>query len=141
MKFMLIVKANEESEAGVMPSMEMLESMGKFNEEMAQAGILRAGEGLTASSQGARVKFSPGKPVTVIDGPFTETKELIAGFWIIEVNSREEAIEWAKRSPAPHGPDKETAIEVRRFFDPSDFGPEVEKSENELRARIEKQQK
>src|SRR5262245_2220868 len=98
MRFMMIVKANKDSEAGVLPSKELLEAMGKFNEEMVKSGVMLAGEGLQASSKGARVKFSGGKR-TVIDGPFTESKELIAGYWLIEVKSKEEAIEWAKRSP------------------------------------------
>src|SRR5712671_2659007 len=98
MRFMMIVKANQDSEAGVLPSRELIEAMGKFNEEMVKAGVLLAGEGLQASSKGARIKFSGGKR-TVIDGPFTESKELIAGFWLIQVKSKEEAIEWASRSP------------------------------------------
>src|SRR5215831_18344140 len=98
MRFMMIVKANKDSEAGVLPSKELLEAMGKFNEEMVKSGVMLAGEGLQASSKGARVKFSGGKR-TVIDGPFTESKELIAGYWLIDVNSKEEAIDWAKRSP------------------------------------------
>src|SRR5215467_9576721 len=102
MRFMMIVKANKDTEAGVLPSKELFEAMGKFNEEMVKAGVMLAGEGLQASSKGARVKFSGGKR-TVIDGPFTESKELIAGYWLIEVKSKEEAIEWAKRSPNPHG--------------------------------------
>src|SRR5215467_11311481 len=102
MRFMMIVKANKDTEAGVLPSKELLEAMGKFNEEMVKSGVMLAGEGLQASSKGARVKFSGGKR-TVIDGPFTESKELIAGYWLIEVKSKEEAIEWAKRSPNPHG--------------------------------------
>src|SRR5260370_19337643 len=106
MRFMMIVKASQTSEAGVLPSRELVEAMGKFNEEMVKAGVLLAAEGLQASSKGARIKFSGGKP-TVIDGPFTESKELIAGFWLIEVKSKEEAIEWASRSPAPHGNDQE----------------------------------
>lgn len=133
MKFMLIVKASPESEAGAMPPMELIEAMGKFNEEMVQAGVLLAAEGLQDSSKGARVKFTPGSKPMVIDGPFAETKELIAGFWMIEVASKEEAIDWALRSPAPHGPDQETAIEVRQVFGPGDFGPEVEASEKVLR--------
>ena len=121
MRFMMIVKANKDSEAGVMPGKELIAAMGKFNEEMAKAGVLLAAEGLQASSKGARVQFSPGRKPTVIDGPFAETKELIAGFWLIQVKSKEEAIGWALRSPAPHGPDKETAIEIRQVFEPADF--------------------
>jgi hypothetical protein len=135
---MLIVKASKDSEAGVMPSMELINAMGKFNEEMAKAGVMLTGDGLTASSQGARVRFSPGGKTSVIDGPFTETKELIAGFWMIQVNSKEEAIEWARRAPAPHGPDQETEIEIRRVFESADFGPEVEANEKALRDEIEK---
>src|SRR5437773_6936530 len=100
MRFMMIVKANKDSEAGVLPSKELIEAMGKFNEEMVKAGVMLAGEGLQASAKGARVKFS-GSKRTVIDGPFTESKELIAGYWLIEVKSKEEAIQWALRSPAP----------------------------------------
>src|SRR6195256_6109150 len=102
MRFMMIVKASKDSEAGVMPSEELLSAMGKYNEELMKAGVLLDAAGLQASSKGARVRFSGGKR-TVIDGPFTETKELIAGYWVIQVKSREEAIEWAKRAPAPHG--------------------------------------
>src|SRR6266851_2286420 len=124
MRFMMIVKANKDSEAGALPSKEILEAMGKFNEEMVKAGVLLAAEGLQASSKGARVKFSKGKP-TVIDGPFTESKELIAGFWLIQVKSKEEAIEWASRSPAPHGPDQESEIEIRQVFEAADFPAEI----------------
>src|SRR5689334_22990898 len=139
MRFMLIVKANKDSEAGVMPSMELVEAMGKFNEEMVKAGVLLAAEGLQASSQGAKVRFAPGGKTSVVDGPFTETKELIAGFWLIQVKSKEEAIAWARKSPAPHGPDQESEIEIRRVFESSDFGPEVEASEQALRDEIAKQ--
>src|ERR1044071_6025785 len=121
MRFMIIIKANKDSEAGVMPSEKVLTEMGNFNEELAKAGVMLAGEGLHPSSNGARVKFSGGKP-TVIDGPFAETKELIAGYWIIQVKSREEAIEWARRAPAPH-PGGEGEIEIRPFFELEDFGP------------------
>jgi hypothetical protein len=121
MRFMMIVKASKDSEAGVMPSEEMLSAMGKYNEELMKAGVLVDLAGLQASSKGARIKFSGGKR-TVIDGPFTETKELIAGYWIIQVKSREEAIEWAKRAPAPHE-GQECEIEVRQFFELDDFGP------------------
>jgi hypothetical protein len=138
MRFMLIVKANKDSEAGVMPSIELVEAMGKFNEEMVKAGILLAAEGLQASSKGAKVKFVPGQKPTVVDGPFAETKELIAGFWLIDVKSKEEALAWAVRSPAPHGPDQECEIEVRRVFDAGDFGPEVEANEKALRDEIAK---
>ena len=122
MRFMMIVKASQESEAGVLPSEELLAAMGKYNEELAKAGVLRDLNGLQPTSKGARVKFSGGKQ-TVVDGPFAETKELIAGYWIIEVKSKQEAIEWAKRAPAPHGPDKDTDIEVRQIFELEDFAP------------------
>jgi hypothetical protein len=122
MRFMMIVKGNKDSEAGVMPSEELLSAMGKYNEELMKAGVLLDLAGLQPSSKGVRVKFSGGKR-TVVDGPFTESKELIAGYWIIQVKSREEAIEWAKRVPAPHGPNQEGEIEVRQFFELDDFGP------------------
>jgi hypothetical protein len=134
---MLIVKASKDSEAGVMPKMELVQAMGKFNEEMVKAGVLLAAEGLHATSKGARVKFSGGKP-RVIDGPFAETKELIGGFWLIQVKSKEEAIEWATRSPAPHGADQEGEIEIRQVFDAADFGPDVQAHEAALRDEIEK---
>jgi hypothetical protein len=123
MRFMLIVKASKDSEAGVMPSAGLIAAMGKFNEEMAKAGVLLAADGLQASAKGARVKFSKGKR-TVVDGPFAETKELIAGFWLIQVKSREQAIEWAKRSPAPHETD-DCEIEVRQIFEVADFPADV----------------
>jgi hypothetical protein len=119
MRFMVIVKANKDSEAGVLPSEEMLAAMGKFNEEMVKAGIMLDGAGLQSSSKGARIRFS-GNKRTVIDGPFTETKELIAGYWIIDVKSKQEAIEWIKRCPNPHNEDSE--IEIRQFFELEDFG-------------------
>src|ERR1700739_4415376 len=122
MRFMMIVKANKDSEAGVMPSEELLSAMGKYNEELMKAGVLLDLAGLQASSKGTRIKFSGGKK-TVIDGPFTEGKELIAGYWIIQVKSREEAIEWAKRAPNPAGDGKEGEIEIRQFFELEDFGP------------------
>jgi hypothetical protein len=122
MRFMMIVKANKDSEAGKMPSEELLTAMGKYNEELMKAGVLIDLSGLQPSSKGARVKFS-GDKRTVIDGPFAETKELIAGYWIINVKSREEAIEWAKRVPNPHGPGQEGEIEIRRFFEIEDFAP------------------
>jgi hypothetical protein len=121
MKFMLIVKASKDSEAGVMPSERLISAMGKFNEELMKAGVLVDLAGLQPTSKGARVKFSGGK-VTVVDGPFTESKELVAGFWIIQVKSREEAIDWAKRSPAPHE-NQDCEIEVRPFFGLEDFPP------------------
>jgi hypothetical protein len=117
MRFMLIVKASDQSEAGILPTQKELADMGRFNEEMVKGGTMLAGEGLQASSKGARVKFSGGKP-TVVDGPFAETKELIAGFWLIQAKSREEAIEWARRAPFVDG-----EIEVRQVFELEDFGP------------------
>src|SRR5205085_9993408 len=117
-RFMLIVKASKDSEAGIMPSTELLDAMGKYNEEMAKAGVMLAGEGLQPSSKGARVKFS-GDKRTVTDGPFTETKELIAGFWLIQAKSKEEAIEWVKRAPFDGG----TEVEIRQVFEPADFAP------------------
>ena len=120
MRFMLIVKADANSEAGVMPSQELLTEMGKYNEELVKAGVLLAGEGLHPSSKGARVKFS-GSKRTVVDGPFPETKELVAGFWLIEVKSKEEAIEWVKRAPNV-SPDGEGLVEIRKLMDIEDFG-------------------
>ena len=138
MRFMVMVKANEDSEAGVMPSQELLTAMGKYNEELVKAGVMLAGEGLQASSKGARVRFS-GKDRTVIDGPFAETKELIAGFWIFEVKSLEEAIEWVKRCPNPM--EGESEIEIRQVFETEDFGdeltPELREQDERLRARVE----
>ena len=124
MRFMLMVRANSESESGVLPSAELIAEMGTYAEEMMKAGVLLAAEGLQASSKGARVKFSGGKR-TVTDGPFAEAKELIAGYWLIQVKSKEEAIEWARRSPAPFGPDTEGQIEVRQVFEVTDFPPEI----------------
>ena len=135
MRFMVIVKATKESEAGVLPSTEELELMGKFNEELSKAGVLLAAEGLQASSKGAKVRFSKAKR-TVIDGPFAETKELIAGFWLWQVKSRAEAIEWAKRIPSNAFPDGEGEIEIRQVFEADDFGPsftpELRKQEERL---------
>jgi hypothetical protein len=119
MRFMMLVKANKDSEAGVLPSKELVAAMGKYNEELVKAGVLLAGEGLHASSKGARISFSGGKR-TVTDGPFAETKELIAGFWLIQVKSKEEAIEWASRVPFMDG-----EIEIRQVFEASDFPPEI----------------
>jgi hypothetical protein len=137
MRFMVIVKASKDSEAGVMPSEKLLAEMGKFNEELVKAGVMLAGEGLQPSSKGARVKFS-GTKRTVIDGPFTESKELIAGFWLWQVKSREEAIEWVKRCPNPM--EGESEIEIRQVFEASDFGaeftPELREQEGRLRAEI-----
>ena len=121
MRFMMLVKANVDSEAGVMPSEPMLEAMARYNEELNKAGILLELSGLQPSSKGARVRFS-GTKRTVIDGPFTEAKELIAGYWLIQVKSKEEAIEWAKRAPAPHGQGAEGEIEIRQLFELDDFG-------------------
>lgn len=137
MRFMAIVKADRNSEAGVLPSEQLLTEMGKFNEELAKAGVLLAGEGLHPSSKGARVKFS-GTKRTVIDGPFAETKELIAGFWLLQVKSKEEAIEWIKRCPNPM--EGESEIEIRQVFEAEDFGaeftPELREQEERLREQI-----
>jgi len=137
MRFMIIVKATKDSEAGVMPSEKLLAEMGKFNEELARAGVLLAGEGLQPSSKGARVRFS-GTKRTVTDGPFSETKELIAGFWLWQVKSKDEAIEWVKRCPNPHNEDCE--IEVRQVFEAEDFGaeftPELREREERVRAQV-----
>ena len=137
MRFMIMVKATKDSEAGVLPDQKLLAEMGKFNEELVKAGIMEAGEGLQASSKGARVRFS-GTKRTVIDGPFAETKELVAGFWIWKVKSKEEAIEWVKRCPNPMPTDSE--IEIRQIFDAEDFGaeftPELKAQEERLRATI-----
>ena len=120
MRFMMIVKANEDSEAGKLPSEELMAAMGKYNEELKKAGVLIDLSGLQPSSKGARIRIS-GAQRTVIDGPFAETKELIAGYWIIQVKSREEAIEWAKRVPAPHDANSDGVIEVRQFYELEDF--------------------
>jgi hypothetical protein len=134
---MVLMPANKDSEAGVLPDKKILTEMGKFNEELAKAGVLLAGEGLQASSKGARVKFSRGKR-TVIDGPFTETKELIAGFWLWQVKSMAEAIEWVKRIPNPTG--AEVEIEIRQVFEAEDLGaeftPELREQERRLRAQV-----
>ena len=122
MRFMMIVKANKDSEAGKMPSEELLAAMAKYNEELVNAGVLVDLAGLQSSAKGFRVRFARGKP-SVIDGPFAETRELVAGYWIINVKSRQEAIEWAKRVPPPHGPSEECEIEVRQFFEMEDFAP------------------
>jgi hypothetical protein len=133
MRFMMLVKATEDSEAGVLPDEKILAEMGKYNEEMVRAGVMLAGEGLQASSKGARVNFSGGKP-TVTDGPFTEAKELIAGFWLIQVKSKEEAIEWAKRVPFEEG-----EIEIRQIFELEDFGPgEAVEQHRRLREEVAK---
>ena len=121
MRFMMIVKASKDSEAGVMPSEELIAEMTKYNEELQKAGVLLDLSGLQPSSKGARIKFSGGKR-TVINGPFTDSKDLIAGYWVIQVKSKEEAVQCALRAPAPHGPDKESEIELRQFFELEDFG-------------------
>ena len=143
MRFMVIVKADKDSEAGVLPDEKLLAEMGKFNEELSKAGVMLAGEGLHPSSRGARVRFS-GSKRTVVDGPFAETKELIAGFWIFEVKSKEEAIEWVKRCPNPM-PGKESEIEIRQVFEAEDFGaamtPELREQEDRLRAEAEARSK
>jgi hypothetical protein len=142
MRFMVIVKATKESEAGVLPSEKLLADMSRFNEELVKAGVLLAAEGLQPSSKGARVRFS-GDKRTVIDGPFTETKELIAGFWLFQVKSKEEAIEWVKRCPNPF-PGIESDIEIRQVFEADDFGkeftPELRQAEERMRAEIAKKQ-
>jgi hypothetical protein len=137
MRFMLLVKADKNTEAGVLPSQELLAEMGKYNEELVKAGVLLAAEGLRPSSKGARVKFSGGKR-TVIDGPFTEAKELIAGFWLIQVKSKEEAIEWVKRCPNPM-PGSEAEIEIRQVFEAEDFGPAFTPELREQEKRIGEQ--
>ena len=136
MKVMVLVKASKDSEAGIMPTQQLLTDMGKFNEELAKAGVLLAGEGLHPSSKGARVRFS-GKSRVVIDGPFAETKELVAGYWLWQVKSLQEAIDWVKRCPNPMLEDSE--IEIRPLFEPTDFGdaftPELREQEERLRAQ------
>jgi hypothetical protein len=136
MRFMVMVKATKESEAGVMPTEQMFREMGNYNEELVKAGVMLAGEGLQPSSKGARVRFS-GSKRTVIDGPFAETKELVAGFWLFQVKSKEEAIEWVKRCPNPMPGDSE--IEIRQIFEADDFGenltPELREQEQRLRAQ------
>ena len=141
MRFMVIVKASEDSEAGIMPSTELLAAMGKFNEELVKAGVMQAGEGLQPSAKGARIRFTGKAPqviAQVIDGPFAETKELVAGFWLITVKSRDEAIQWMKRAPFAAGDE----IEIRQVFEMEDFGeamtPELRQQETRLRAESEK---
>src|SRR5947199_1434932 len=137
MRFMVLVKANKESEAGVLPDQKILAAMGKYNEELVKAGVMLAAEGLQASSKGARVKFD-GPKRTVTDGPFAETKELIAGFWLWQVRSKQEAIEWLKRAPFDGG----TEVEIRQIFEAEDFGPaltpEVREQEERMRAELDK---
>ncbi|MFL5243481.1 MAG: YciI family protein [Gemmataceae bacterium] len=134
MRFMVMVPASKESEAGVLPDQKLLADMGKFNAELVKAGVMLAGEGLHPTSKGARIKFSGGK-TTVVDGPFPESKELIAGFWLIQVKSREEAIAWMKRAPFSDG----VVLEIRQVFEPDDFGPaltpELREAEERLRAQ------
>jgi hypothetical protein len=141
MRFMIIIKADKNTEAGVLPSEQLLADMGKFNEELVKAGIMLAGEGLQPSSKGARVKFAGDKRI-VTDGPFAETKELIAGFWIWRVKSKQEAIDWVKRCPNPTGAESE--IEIRQVFEAEDFGeaftPELREQEERLRSQIQSQQ-
>ena len=138
MRFIVMVKASAESEAGIMPSQELLTKMTKFNEELVKAGVMQAGEGLHPSSKGVRVKFD-GNKRTVIDGPFAETKELVAGFWIWQCKSKDEAIEWLKKAPFDGG----EQVEIRQIFSPEDFGPaltpELRQKEEKMRAQIEKQ--
>jgi len=140
MRCMVLIKANKDSEAGVLPDEKLLTEMGKYNEELVKAGVMLAGEGLHPSSKGKRIRFS-GEQRTVIDGPFTETKELIAGFWLWQVKSMEEAIEWVKRCPNPTGVEGE--VEIRQVFEMEDFGaeltPELREQETRLRAQVEKQ--
>jgi hypothetical protein len=140
MRFMVIVKADKSSESGALPDEKLLTEMGNYNEELSKAGVLLAAEGLHSSSRGARVRFS-GTKRTVIDGPFSETKELIAGFWLIQVKSKEEAIEWVKRSPNPF-PGAESEIEIRQVFEADDFGaeftPELREQEERARERAER---
>jgi hypothetical protein len=139
MRFMVLVKADKASEGGVLPDRKMLADMGKYNEELVKAGVMLAGEGLQPSSKGARVKFSKGKK-TVIDGPFAETKELVAGFWLWQVRSKEEAIEWLKRAPF-----EDTEVEIRQVFENDDFGeaftPELREQEDRIRAEAARQAK
>lgn len=135
MRFMVLVKASKESEAGVMPDTELLTAMGRFNEEMAKAGVMVSGEGLHPSSKGVRLRYKKGVP-DVIDGPFTETKELVCGFWIIETRSRQEAIDWLKKAPFAPGAD----VEIRQVFAPEDFGeaytPELQEQEERIRKTV-----
>lgn len=142
MRFMMIVKANKDSEAGAMPSQELIDAMMAYNEALVNAGVLVDGGGLQASSTGVRITFpGGGKPKVVTHGPFTDAKELISGYWIIDVKSREEAIEWAMRAPDPHGGGGEGQIELRPFFEPADFGEENERKELELMERMKEQKR
>jgi hypothetical protein len=141
MRFMVIIKANKDTEAGVMPDQQLLTDMGNFNEELVKAGIMQSGEGLHPSSKGKRIKFS-GSKRTVVDGPFAETKELIAGFWLWQTKSLEEAVEWARRIPNPTGAEGE--VEIRQVFEADDFGaeftPELREQEDRLRAEMARKQ-
>lgn len=141
MRFMVMVKATKDSEAGVMPKQELLAEMGRFNEELVKAGVMQAGEGLQPSSKGSRVKFSRDGKRTVVDGPFAETKELVAGFWIWKVKSKQEALEWLARCPSPH-PGHDCEIELRQIFEAEDFGaeftPELRAQEERLREQAAK---
>ena len=140
MRFMILMKSDQTTESGVLPSEEILAEMGRYNEELVKAGVMLAGEGLHPSSKGARVTFTDGRPV-VTDGPFTEAKELVAGFWILQVKSKEEAIEWVKR--CPHPAEGEMQIEIRQVFETDDFGPEftpeLRAAEERLRAQVAQQ--
>jgi len=140
MRFMVMVKATKESEAGIMPSEQLLRAMGEYNEQLVKAGVMVAGEGLHPSSKGVRVRFS-GKNRTVMDGPFAETKELVAGFWLMQVRSKEEVIEWVRRCPNPH--EGESEIEIRQVFEAEDFGealtPELRAQEERIREQAQKQ--
>ena len=139
MRFMILIKADKNTEAGALPDEKLLTDMGKYNEELVKAGVMLAGEGLHPSSKGARVRFAGGKR-TVIDGPFAESKELIAGFWLWQVKSKDEAIEWVKRCPNPLGTEAEAEIEIRQVFEAADFGaeftPELQEQEARLRVQI-----
>jgi hypothetical protein len=139
MRYMVIVKATEETERGVLPTTEELAEMGAFNEELVKAGVMLAGDGLAPSSQGARIRYDANGGTTVVDGPFAETKELVAGFWILQVSSREEVLEWMRKAPF-----RDAEIEVRRFFEAEDFGdaftPELQQKEEQLRAQAAAQQ-
>jgi hypothetical protein len=141
MRFMVMVKATKQSEAGVMPDEKLFADMGRYNEELVKAGVMQAGEGLQPSSKGARMKFTKDGKRTVVDGPFAETKELVAGFWIWKVKSREEAMQWLARCPSPH-PGQECEIEIRQIFEAEDFGeqftPELREQEERLRALASK---
>ncbi len=139
MRFMVFVKASAASEAGEMPSTELLDAMGKFNEELVKAGVLLEADGLQSSAKGARIRFAADGKRSVIDGPFAETKELVAGFWMIQVKSKQEAVEWMLRCPAPHGPGVETDIELRQVFEAEDFGEEFTPEARAAEERVRRQ--